>query len=110
MVKPPLTYKKLRGGYYTPRMIANFLAQWAIRSANIRLLEPSCGNGNFLIASVDALVRLGVAKKEIPELLTGVELDANEARKAISRLKSYGIPVSSEHIITADFFSFCRGD
>ena len=108
MVKPPLTYQKLRGGYYTPRMIANFLAQWAICSANIRLLEPSCGDGNFLIASVDVLARLGVAKKAIPELLTGVELDPNEAHKAISRLNSYGIPVSSEHIITADFFRFCR--
>jgi len=108
MAKPPLTRKKLRGGYYTPMVIANFLAQWAIRSANIRLLEPGCGDGNFLIASVDALVRLGVAKKDIPELLTGVEIDAKEARKAISRLRSYGVPVSSKHIITADFFSFCR--
>jgi adenine-specific DNA-methyltransferase len=108
MVKPPLTYQKLRGGYYTPKIVADFLARWAIRSPNIRVLEPSCGDGNFLIAAVDALIRLGVAKKAIPELLKGVELDANEARKAISRLNSYGVPVSSEHIITVDFFQFCR--
>jgi adenine-specific DNA-methyltransferase len=106
MVKPPLTYQKLRGGYYTPKIVADFLARWAIRSPNIRVLEPSCGDGNFLIAAVDALIRLGVAKKAIPELLKGVELDANEARKAISRLNSYGVPVSSEHIITVDFLHF----
>jgi adenine-specific DNA-methyltransferase len=108
MVKPPLTYQKLRGGYYTPKEVADFLARWAICSPNMRILEPSCGDGNFLVAVTDALINLGVAKRAIPELLTGVELDANEAHKAISRLNSYGVPVSSEHIITVDFFRFCR--
>ena len=107
-MKPTPTYKKLRGGYYTPKEIAEFLTQWAISSTDTRLLEPSCGDGNFLIAAVDAFIRLGVTKKAIPKFLTGVELDTNEADKATSRLNSFGVPVSSEQIVNTDFFKFCR--
>ena len=36
------SYQKLRGGYYTPKLIADFLASWAIRSPADEVLEPSC--------------------------------------------------------------------
>jgi adenine-specific DNA-methyltransferase len=31
-MKPVATYQKLRGGYYTPKPIADFLARWAIQT------------------------------------------------------------------------------
>ncbi len=43
---------KLRGGYYTPKPIADFICRWAIRSATETVLEPSCGDGNFIEASI----------------------------------------------------------
>ena len=42
---------KLRGGYYTPTPISEFLAKWAIRNPSDRILEPSCGDGNILTES-----------------------------------------------------------
>lgn len=41
------TDEKLRGGYYTPAPIAEFVAEW-VRAAGVRILEPSCGDGNIL--------------------------------------------------------------
>ena len=40
-MKPVATYQKLRGGYYTPKPIANFLAQWAIQTPDAHILEPN---------------------------------------------------------------------
>lgn len=63
------TPEKLRGGYYTPAPIADFLARW-VAEAGPRLLEPSCGDG----AIVSALIAAGGD-------VTGIELDAEEAEK-----------------------------
>ena len=41
--------KKLRGGYYTPQEITDFICKWAINSPAQKVLEPSCGDGNFII-------------------------------------------------------------
>ena len=41
---------KLRGGYYTPAPVANFLAKWALSKKPSSLLEPSCGDGAFFRA------------------------------------------------------------
>jgi len=43
------TDEKLRGGFYTPRAIAEFMLKWGINgSSNYDILEPSCGDGVFL--------------------------------------------------------------
>ncbi len=42
-----LSEQKLRGGYYTPQEITNFLCKWAIDRDSMKILEPSCGDGNF---------------------------------------------------------------
>jgi adenine-specific DNA methylase len=41
--------EKLRGGFYTPEIIAEFIAKWGTNeSADFDILEPSCGDGVFL--------------------------------------------------------------
>jgi adenine-specific DNA-methyltransferase len=107
-LKQKASDQKLRGGYYTPRPISDFLARYAIRSANTKALEPSCGDGNVLEAAVDVFLDLGVSKKSIPEVLMGLEINPGEARRAISRLNASGIPVSDRDIIVGDFFRYCR--
>ena len=37
--------QKLRGGYYTPQLVSDFLAQWAIERAGLTVLEPSMATG-----------------------------------------------------------------
>ena len=38
-MKPVATYQKIRGGYYTPKPIADFLARWAIQTPTTKVLE-----------------------------------------------------------------------
>ncbi|HAH57357.1 MAG: hypothetical protein KUL83_03990 [Lentimicrobium sp.] len=41
--------EKLRGGFYTPEPIAEFILRWGLNgSSDIDILEPSCGDGIFL--------------------------------------------------------------
>lgn len=65
--------EKLRGGYYTPPAIADSLVKWAITSRDMRVLEPSCGDGVFVRA---AAARLGSRGH-----ITAIEYDPAEADK-----------------------------
>jgi len=90
------TAQKLRGGYYTPVTLARYLCEWAVREGGERVLEPSAGDGNFLVALSEAN-----AGRE-PLRVTAVELDAGEIRKAKARAsEASGIAVDWRR---GDFF------
>ncbi|HCI82307.1 MAG TPA: SAM-dependent methyltransferase, partial [Ktedonobacter sp.] len=105
-MKQIATYQKLRGGYYTPEPIADFLAQWVVQHSNAHVLEPSCGDGILLYAATKTLIEHGAAFSDIPELVQGVEFDSQESRKASERLATIdslpSVPIHNE-----DFFSYC---
>ncbi|SEI13419.1 adenine-specific DNA-methyltransferase [Halobacillus karajensis] len=43
------TAQKLRGGYYTPEVLADFITYWAFHDGEKnKILEPSCGDGSFI--------------------------------------------------------------
>ena len=100
--------QKLRGGYYTPPPIAQFLARWAIRSGRDRVLEPSCGDGAFVEASARALLELGASPASMAELIVGVETDADEAAKATARMASITALPSPVRVHVGDFFAYCE--
>ena len=103
------SYQKLRGGYYTPEPIADFLTSWAIRSATDEVLEPSCGDGNILTAAARRLIGHGADVATLNQQLHGVELDSQEAAKAVQRLRDLGLPLSSNNTIhVGDFFAHCQ--
>jgi len=105
------TYQKLRGGYYTPEPMANFLADWAIRSLDEQVLEPSCGDGNILVAAAKHLLALGASPDTLDQQLHGVELDPREAAKAIQRLQALDISLTANNLIhVGDFFAHCQRD
>jgi len=95
---------KLRGGYYTPQDITDFICKWAITKPTQKVLEPSCGDGNFIEAAIKRFLELGVSKKELFGLLQGVELIDEEAQKSKLRAEKYGL--NSTTIVHSDFFSF----
>lgn len=72
------TAQKLRGGYYTPLPLAEFLAAWALRDGDERVLEPSCGDGNFVSVAASRLGGQGS--------ITAIELFATELARAKARL------------------------
>ena len=96
-MKPKEDYTKLRGGYYTPCQIAEFIAEWAIRTPSDSVLEPSCGDGSFLGAVTVRCRALGADDEQIRANVLGVELDDAEARKSAQ----YGTTV-----VCNDFFTY----
>ena len=102
-MKVPATAQKLRGAYYTPRPIADFLAQWAIHPATTSILEPSCGDGSLLEAAAKVLLQFGSHTSEIQ----GVEIDEAEAQKAETRFAQLGNAISLQ-IHNGDFFTYCQ--
>jgi adenine-specific DNA-methyltransferase len=87
--------QKARGAFYTPPELTRFLARWAIRSTDERVLEPSCGDGAFLGPIAERLAGLGAS--DLANRLIGVEREPAEAEKARSI-------ADGAQIITADFF------
>ena len=108
MAKPAPSYQKLRGGYYTPKPIADFLAHWAIQSPEAEVLEPSCGDGVLLQSAFEALVERGAEPQRAAELLHGVEIDGREGRKAISRIEALCVKPPTSLIHPGDFFAYCK--
>lgn len=86
---------KARGAFYTPEELTRFLARWAIRAADDRVLEPACGDGAFVTAVAQRFATLGV--EDLAGRLIGVERDPDEAQKALA-LAPNGT------VLTADFF------
>jgi adenine-specific DNA methylase len=80
------TADKLRGGYYTPQPLGEFLAGW-VAQAGPRLLEPSCGDGAILrhLAATPATV--------------GIELAPDEAAKA-------RVAAPRASVVESDFFEW----
>ncbi len=85
--------EKLRGGFYTPEKIADFILSWGFNgdNNNIDILEPSCGDGVFL---------KGILKGNYKyNSLTAIEIEEEEAQKAEA------IPLES-NILNEDFHHF----
>lgn len=89
--------EKLRGGFYTPKPIAQFVLNWAKSgwtNKNLNILEPSCGDGIFLEE---------IKKSNIKDYsITAVELDTVEAEKAKA------IKVKNLNLINGDFHEYCN--
>ena len=77
-----LSPDKLRGGYYTPPRVAEWLCAWAIRDKADEVLEPSCGAGAFATAAAQRLRVLKATGAAAARQLTAVELVEAEAAKA----------------------------
>jgi adenine-specific DNA methylase len=75
--------RKLRGGYYTPGDLADYLTRWVLQADPMHILEPACGDGVFFAA-------LGRRKAAGVQSITGCEIDPCEAAKARQRGRTLG--------------------
>ncbi|WP_277115160.1 class I SAM-dependent methyltransferase [Chryseobacterium sp.] len=93
-LKEQASKDKLRGGFYTPLSIAKFILRWGLVSTNeSEILEPSCGDGNF----INALKEL-----ELPfDNLTAIEFDETEYYKARN------VALENTIVLNEDFHNFC---
>ena len=102
--KQPVSDRKLRGGYYTPIELADYLVNWALRTGRENILEPSCGDGNFIVAILQKLTALRQDSVAVNARLTAVEIEKLELEQAIARSTGYhGLKVEQKWL-NADFF------
>ena len=81
--KADQTDQKLRGGYYTPQNLADYVSKWVLSTKPKTLLEPSCGDGVFF----DALANNKCRKTTT---INGFELFDSEVKKTEKKCKEYG--------------------
>ncbi|MGW0158770.1 HsdM family class I SAM-dependent methyltransferase [Mycobacterium sp. NPDC003323] len=89
--------RKARGAFFTPTAITNHLADWAVRSPEDSVFEPSAGDAAFLVAATERLRSLGVDQPEVH----GVEIHGASAAIARRRVAEAG---GRAQVRTADFF------
>lgn len=83
-MKTLMSRVKLLGQFFTPELVAKCLVRWAVRSPDDRILDPSCGDGEFLAAHEHAV---------------GIELDPVHAGAARER-------ATAALIHQSDFFTW----
>lgn len=78
--KADQTSQKLRGGYYTPQNLADYVTKWVLSKNPKTILEPSCGDGVFIQAVANNGYDSNIE-------LSCFELFDTEASKALDRCK-----------------------
>lgn len=85
-MEPQLAQQKLRGAFFTPDEVCRFITNWAIRDKTDLVLEPSCGEANFLVSSGRRLRALGLDRDAIGKHLYGIELHEPSVTSALDAL------------------------
>lgn len=103
VVPDTATLRKARGAFFTPDAIAEFTTNWAVRTADDLVLEPSCGEAAFLTQAVRRLMELQTATSglAVPPRVDGVEIHDASAAEADRLVRAAG---GDPNIITSDFF------
>lgn len=97
--KSDQTVDKLRGGYYTPQHLADYIVNWTVRECSESVLEPSCGDGVFIQALKNVKVHDSID-------ITAFEIIEEEAEKVISKSKAFGF--ENADIMNQDFLSWAN--
>lgn len=93
--------KKALGAFYTPKELSDILCDWAIRSPNDTILEPSFGGCGFLKSLNEKLKILGAHNPQTQ--LFGCDID----KQAFNYLsETFGELVDLTHFIKEDYLSF----
>lgn len=90
--------RKARGAFFTPEPVARFIADWAVRSPDDAVLEPSCGEAVFL-------QQVGRAGRHRGELV-GIDVHEPSTAEARRLLAAEGIRAE---IREGDFFASVPG-
>ena len=94
--------RKARGAFFTPPAIAEFLTRQAIGGRpNAKVLDPTCGDGAFLIAAAQELRTLGRPNTQIGKQLFGVDIHSPSLDDALTLLNSEDFDAT---LLERDFF------
>jgi adenine-specific DNA-methyltransferase len=93
--------RKARGAFFTPPELSRYVVEWALRSKDDKVLEPSCGEASFLIEAGRALRKFGRSDLFFSEQLHGIEIHRASAVQAKSLLADAGFDAN---VRVSDFF------
>lgn len=100
--------RKARGAFFTPPAIAQHLAAWAIQDdPNATVLDPTCGDGVFLIAAGQRLKALGRQTSDLDSQVFGIDLHSASLDEAMRVLEDEGLDA---HLVASDFFAVATPD
>lgn len=95
--------RKRRGAFFTPPIIADFLAEWAVlEQADAKIMDPTCGEAVFLLSAGHKLKNLGRDIGDLDSQLYGFDLHQTSLELADSLLTEAGLVAHLQH---ADFFT-----
>lgn len=98
----PSVDRRARGAFFTPPLIADFLAAWAVsKNPDAVVLDPTCGEAVFLLSAGRRLLHLGRAADDLASQLLGVDLHEESLSEAGALLASEGM---SANLVHSDFF------
>lgn len=89
--------RKERGAFFTPDELSSFIVDWAITAPDQTVLEPSCGNGDFLLAAARRLKALGAADRQVNGNVVGYEIHGESVAGARSKLASERLSCRIHH-------------
>ena len=96
-----ITSQKARGAFYTPFDLAAYLTEWAIRTPDDTVIEPSCGEAVFLETAWEHIQRRGYASGSSAASIFGYEIDEHACTAARSVIARIGAPAA---VRNTDFF------
>jgi len=95
--------RKQRGAFFTPPAIAEYLAKWGIGGrADAKVLDPTSGEGVFVLAAARQLRALGVADSGLSGQVYGVDLHRASINETQSLLSDEQLDA---RLLKGDFFS-----
>lgn len=89
--------RKARGAFFTPYPIAQFLANWALGGGRHSLLDPTCGEGVFLVAGAE----VGSAQNRFVDLY-GADIHQASLDEAVRLLRDQEHMAAT--LVSGDFF------
>lgn len=89
--------RKGRGAFFTPDELSSFIVDWAITAPDQAVLEPSCGNGDFLLAAARRLKALGATDRQVNGNVVGYEIHGESVVGARSKLASERLSCCIHH-------------
>ena len=88
----PATTRKQLGEFYTPAWLADHLLDVAgvneaiATGQNIRVLDPACGSGTFLLASVRRMLKSGMMPERIVQCVAGFDFNPLAVLMSVANL------------------------
>lgn len=93
--------RKARGAFFTPPEISRFMTEWALRSPDDSVLEPSCGEAAFLLPAAQRLRALGALEMSLWNQLHGIDIHTDSVTEAARLLRDDGFLAT---LAVGDFF------